>query len=79
MPLDIRAVCRDIWMSDYRDAMSRAARMVRIANQGDLSFSDTTFLATEAMELFRDAQCVKEEILLFNSYKSPPLVVTERG
>ena len=72
---------KNCWMSDYRETMHRAARMVRIANQGNLSFTDTTFLATEAMELFRAAQRCKAEILLFDSYKSPPLVVavTERG
>ena len=64
----LEGLAKDCKMADYRDALSRAARMTRIANQGNLSDADAMFLTVEAMELYKAAQRYKEEILLYDSF-----------
>lgn len=56
-------------MADYRDAMSRAARLLKISRRLEASDpEDAAFLYAEYVSMFHSARRYKEEILLFDSF-----------
>ncbi len=60
---------KNCWMADYRNALCRAARMLRVSRLLEASHpEDAEALYTEFLSAFRATRHYKERILLFNSF-----------